>query len=49
MHVENGASDRPAAFVRKVYSILFTQIVATAIVGGFLSQSVAAISWIQQQ
>jgi hypothetical protein len=37
------------AFVRKVYSILFVQIVATAIVGGVLSQSTSAITWIQQK
>ena len=35
--------------MRKVYSILFVQIVATAIVGGVLSQSTSAISWIQQK
>ncbi|KAH9994031.1 UPF0005-domain-containing protein [Russula vinacea] len=35
------------AFVRKVYTILFTQILATTIVGGLLSQSDSAISWVQ--
>ncbi|KAJ7287810.1 UPF0005-domain-containing protein [Mycena rebaudengoi] len=35
------------AFVRKVYSILLCQIVATVIVGGILSQSDSAVSWVQ--
>lgn len=35
------------AFVRKVYSILFCQILATCIVGGGLSQSSSAIFWVQ--
>ncbi|EJD02738.1 uncharacterized protein FOMMEDRAFT_84566 [Fomitiporia mediterranea MF3/22] len=35
------------AFVRKVYSILFCQILATCIVGGVLSQSDSAIFWVQ--
>jgi len=35
------------AFVRKVYSILFFQILATCIFAGGLSQSPAAISWVQ--
>jgi len=35
-------------FVRKVYSILFVQILATTIVSGSLSQSTSAIGWIQQ-
>jgi len=35
------------AFVRKVYTILSTQILATTIVGGLLSQSDSAISWVQ--
>jgi len=34
------------AFVRKVYSILFCQILATCIVGGSISQSTSAMSWI---
>jgi hypothetical protein len=48
VNVASSAVEVRQAFVRKVYSILFTQILATAIVGGFLSQSVTAISWIQQ-
>ncbi|KIJ49475.1 hypothetical protein M422DRAFT_27841 [Sphaerobolus stellatus SS14] len=36
-----------AAFVRKIYSILFCQILGTVIVGGALSQSPAAIFWVQ--
>ncbi|KAG8786842.1 hypothetical protein FRC15_010582 [Serendipita sp. 397] len=47
VNVESSAIEVRQAFVRKVYSILFAQIVATAIVGGTLSQSVSAISWIQ--
>ncbi|KAI0063489.1 UPF0005-domain-containing protein [Artomyces pyxidatus] len=35
------------AFVRKVYSILFAQILATTIVGGVLSQSESAVFWVQ--
>jgi len=34
------------AFVRKVYTILFIQILATTIVGGILSQSPSAIAWV---
>jgi FtsH-binding integral membrane protein len=35
------------AFVRKVYTILFAQILATTIVGGLLSQSPSTIFWVQ--
>jgi len=35
------------AFVRKVYTILFCQILATSIVGGGISQSPSAIFWVQ--
>ncbi|KAH7920151.1 hypothetical protein BV22DRAFT_1021777 [Leucogyrophana mollusca] len=35
------------AFVRKVYTILFCQILATCIVGGSISQSYSAIVWVQ--
>jgi hypothetical protein len=35
------------AFVRKVYTILFVQILATTIVGGVLSQSPSAVLWVQ--
>ncbi|KAH7913249.1 inhibitor of apoptosis-promoting Bax1-domain-containing protein [Hygrophoropsis aurantiaca] len=35
------------AFVRKVYTILFCQILATCIVGGTISQSFDAIVWVQ--
>jgi FtsH-binding integral membrane protein len=48
VNVASSAIEVRQAFVRKVYSILFVQILATAIVGGFLSQSTSAISWIQQ-
>ncbi|KAI5118834.1 hypothetical protein M0805_006154 [Coniferiporia weirii] len=35
------------AFVRKIYSILFCQILATCIVGGVISQSPSTIFWVQ--
>ncbi|KAF8624942.1 hypothetical protein AX17_006968 [Amanita inopinata Kibby_2008] len=35
------------AFVRKVYTILLCQILATSIVGGIISQSPSAIAWVQ--
>jgi len=35
------------AFIRKVYSILFVQIVGTCIVSAILSQNTGAISWVQ--
>ncbi|KAF8134442.1 UPF0005-domain-containing protein [Boletus edulis] len=37
-----------AAFIRKVYTILFCQILATCLVAGGLSQSPSAILWVQQ-
>ncbi|KAI0266719.1 UPF0005-domain-containing protein [Gloeopeniophorella convolvens] len=36
-----------SAFVRKVYTILFAQVLATTIVAGVLSQSQSAIFWVQ--
>jgi len=35
------------AFVRKVYTILFCQILGTCIVGGFVSSSPSSIAWVQ--
>jgi len=35
------------AFVRKVYTILLCQIFATVVVGGILSQSTDAVTWVQ--
>jgi len=35
------------AFIRKVYTILFCQILATCIVGGTISQSPSAVFWVQ--
>ncbi|ETW80690.1 hypothetical protein HETIRDRAFT_410024 [Heterobasidion irregulare TC 32-1] len=35
------------AFVRKVYTILFSQILATTIVGGVISQSQSTVFWVQ--
>ncbi|KAG6375553.1 UPF0005-domain-containing protein [Boletus reticuloceps] len=37
-----------AAFIRKVYTILFCQILATCLVAGGLSQSPSAILWVQE-
>lgn len=45
--VADSAAEIRNAFVRKVYSILFCQILATCIVGGGLSQSPQAIFWVQ--
>jgi len=45
--VSESAPEIRQAFVRKVYSILLCQIFATVIVGGFLSQSSSAVSWVQ--
>ncbi|KAL0956656.1 hypothetical protein HGRIS_002788 [Hohenbuehelia grisea] len=45
--VSDSAPEIRAAFVRKVYSILFCQILATCIFGGALSQSDAAVSWVR--
>lgn len=36
------------AFIRKVYSILLCQILATTVVGGLISRSPSAIAWVQQ-
>jgi len=36
------------AFVRKVYSILFCQILGTCIVGGAISQSPSTVSWVRE-
>ncbi|KAI0339853.1 UPF0005-domain-containing protein [Trametopsis cervina] len=45
--VYDSAPEIRNAFVRKVYSILFCQILATCIVAGGLSQSRDAIFWVQ--
>jgi len=46
--VSESSQEIRQAFVRKVYSILFFQILATCIVGGTISQSPSAILWVQQ-
>jgi len=46
-NVSDSSPEIRNAFVRKVYTILFCQIVATCIVSGGLSQSSSAISWVQ--
>lgn len=45
--VDGSSVDVRNAFVRKVYTILFVQILATTIVGGVLSQSPSAVLWVQ--
>ncbi|KAF8915582.1 inhibitor of apoptosis-promoting Bax1-domain-containing protein [Mucidula mucida] len=47
--VSESAPEIRKAFVRKVYSILLCQIVATTIVSGVLSQSFDTIVWVQTQ
>ncbi|KAI0786699.1 inhibitor of apoptosis-promoting Bax1-domain-containing protein [Abortiporus biennis] len=44
--VADSAPEIRNAFVRKVYSILFVQILATSIVAGIISQSDSALTWI---
>ncbi|THH33318.1 hypothetical protein EUX98_g879 [Antrodiella citrinella] len=46
--VSDSAPEIRRAFVRKVYSILFVQILATCIVAGVVSHSPSAIVWVQQ-
>ncbi|OCH87039.1 UPF0005-domain-containing protein [Obba rivulosa] len=46
--VYDSALEIRQAFVRKVYTILFFQILATCIVGGIISQSTSAVLWVQQ-
>ncbi|KAF5355576.1 hypothetical protein D9758_006373 [Tetrapyrgos nigripes] len=46
--VSESSAEIRNAFVRKVYTILFCQILATCIVGGTISRSDSAISWVQQ-
>jgi FtsH-binding integral membrane protein len=36
------------AFIRKVYSILFCQLLLTTLVGGTMYQNAAAVDWVQQ-
>ncbi|TDL26082.1 UPF0005-domain-containing protein [Rickenella mellea] len=45
--VSDSAPEIRNAFIRKIYTILFFQILATCIVGGTLSQSESAIFWVQ--
>ncbi|THH00742.1 hypothetical protein EW026_g1819 [Hermanssonia centrifuga] len=45
--VADSAPEIRNAFVRKVYTILFAQILTTCIVAGGLSQSASAIFWVQ--
>ncbi|EIW83416.1 UPF0005-domain-containing protein [Coniophora puteana RWD-64-598 SS2] len=46
--VSESAPEIRSAFVRKVYIILFFQILATTIVAGGLSQSFTAVMWVQE-
>jgi len=45
--VSESSAEIRNAFIRKVYSTLFCQILATCIVGGVLSQTPSAVSWVQ--
>jgi len=45
--VSDSAAEIRSAFVRKVYTILFCQLLATTVVGGTLSRSPDAIFWVQ--
>jgi len=45
--VSESSPDIRNAFIRKVYTILLCQILATCIVGGVISQSPSTISWVQ--
>ncbi|KAF8585951.1 UPF0005-domain-containing protein [Ramaria rubella] len=45
--VSESAPEIRAAFVRKVYTILFCQILGTCVVGGVFSQSTSSIVWVQ--
>ncbi|EJD52740.1 glutamate binding protein [Auricularia subglabra TFB-10046 SS5] len=46
--VAESAMEIRLAFVRKVYSILFAQILGTVIVSGILSQSRGTVQWVQE-
>ncbi|KAF8552189.1 UPF0005-domain-containing protein, partial [Imleria badia] len=46
--VSESSTEVRAAFVRKVYTILFCQILATCLAAGGISQSPSAIFWVQQ-
>jgi len=48
VNVSESSPEIRNAFVRKVYSILFVQILATVIVGGGISQSPSAVFWVVQ-
>ncbi|KAJ7136721.1 glutamate binding protein [Mycena epipterygia] len=45
--VSDSAPQIRKAFIRKVYTILLSQILATALVAGFLSQSAPALDWVK--
>ncbi|KAG8214112.1 UPF0005-domain-containing protein [Butyriboletus roseoflavus] len=46
--VSESSGEVRAAFVRKVYTILFCQILATCLVAGGISQSPSAILWVRE-
>jgi len=46
VNVSESSPEIRNAFIRKVYSILFAQILATCIVAGGISQSPSAIEWV---
>ncbi|KAJ7485866.1 UPF0005-domain-containing protein [Mycena latifolia] len=45
--VSDSAPQIRKAFIRKVYTILLSQILATVAVAGFFSQSTATLAWVQ--
>ncbi|THU96759.1 UPF0005-domain-containing protein [Dendrothele bispora CBS 962.96] len=46
--VSESSAEIRSAFIRKVYTILFCQILATCIVGGVISNTESALLWVQQ-
>jgi FtsH-binding integral membrane protein len=46
VNVSDSSPEIRCAFIRKIYTILLCQIAATAFVGGIISQSPSAISWV---
>ncbi|KZS93931.1 UPF0005-domain-containing protein [Sistotremastrum niveocremeum HHB9708] len=47
VNVTESAPEIRNAFVRKVYTILFCQILLTTIVGGYMSRNFEAVFWVQ--
>jgi hypothetical protein len=45
--VANSAPEIRHAFIRKVYSVLFCQLLLTTLVGGMMYQNATAVDWVQ--